>query len=139
MKIDTREIAKEYRMGHWAQIMKDRIESGLSIKSYCETQGIHQNVYHYWQRKLRTATYEMTTERSQTAGMPIQGFTEVKIMEQGEASPQSVESPQALQSVHSPQALGQIIIEVSGYKITANSGYPPETLASVLRGLTQQC
>ena len=31
---NTREIAEEYRVGHWAQILQERISSGLSIKAY---------------------------------------------------------------------------------------------------------
>jgi hypothetical protein len=51
--INTRLIAKEYRLEHWAQVMRERSESGTSIRSYCETIGLHENVYYYWQRKLR--------------------------------------------------------------------------------------
>ncbi|MCK9478690.1 MAG: hypothetical protein M0R40_04210 [Firmicutes bacterium] len=32
--VDTREIAAEYRLSHWAQIMQERIESGLSIRAF---------------------------------------------------------------------------------------------------------
>ena len=57
--IDTRKITKEYRLSHWIQIMQERCESGLSIKGYCEREGIHQNIYHYWQRKLRAAAVSL--------------------------------------------------------------------------------
>ena len=53
--INTREIAAEYRLSHWSGIMRERNESGKSIKAYCETIGLQQNVYYYWQRKLREA------------------------------------------------------------------------------------
>ena len=53
--INTREIALEYRLSHWSAIIHERNASGKSIKSYCESIGLHQNVYHYWQRKLREA------------------------------------------------------------------------------------
>ena len=51
--MNTRNIAEEYRLSHWAGIMRERQESGLSIKAFCEAGGFHQNVYFYWQRKLR--------------------------------------------------------------------------------------
>ena len=35
-KVNSREIAAEYRLNHWAQIMQERSESGMSIKAYCE-------------------------------------------------------------------------------------------------------
>ena len=53
--MNTRYIAEEYRLSHWAGIMQARKESGLSIKAYCLSAGFHANVYYYWQRKLREA------------------------------------------------------------------------------------
>ena len=60
MMINTREIAEEYRLGHWAQVMQERISSGLSIKAYCRQIGISTNTYHYWQKKLREADWNGT-------------------------------------------------------------------------------
>jgi len=68
--MNTRYIAKEYRTAHWAQIITDQKESGLTIREYCEKSGLHENSYYYWQKKLRTvaidelatATNEQTLE-----------------------------------------------------------------------------
>jgi hypothetical protein len=60
--INTREVATEYRLSHWSQIMQERSASGLSIKAYCESIGLRQNVYHYWQRKLREAAVTATMQ-----------------------------------------------------------------------------
>ena len=56
--MNTREIAAEYRLSHWAQVMRERSESGLSIKAFCENAGFHENIYYYWQRKLRESACE---------------------------------------------------------------------------------
>ena len=122
---NTREIAVEYRLSHWSQIMQERRASGLSIKAYCETKGIHQNVYHYWQRKLRAAAYELAVSQNQpqTTRISVPGFVEVK-----QSAPE--EEP--------TQPTGQISIEVCGCKISADSGYPPEALAALLMAL-QPC
>ena len=53
--VNTREIAAEYRLAHWAGIIKERVESGLTVKAFCESAGVHPNSYFYWQRKLREA------------------------------------------------------------------------------------
>jgi putative transposase len=58
--INTREIAAGYRLGHWAEIVRERSESGLTIKAFCESAGLHENTYFYWQRKLRESACEMT-------------------------------------------------------------------------------
>ena len=56
--MDTREMAAEYRMSQWAQILRERKESGLSVRAYCKTAGIHENKYFYWQKKLREGACE---------------------------------------------------------------------------------
>jgi putative transposase len=51
--MDTENITTEYRLSQWAQLLKSRLDSGQSIKDFCQTIGIKRNVYFYWQRKLR--------------------------------------------------------------------------------------
>ena len=80
--INTRILAAEYRLTHWAEIMRERNASGLSIRSYCKSIGIHENVYYYWQKKLREVTSEQLSslpmETMQTKLIPA-GFAEVKL------------------------------------------------------------
>ena len=57
--MNTRYIAAELRLSHWSAIMRERQESGLSVKAFCESRGFHTNVYFYWQRKLRAAACEV--------------------------------------------------------------------------------
>ena len=54
--INMREVASEFRLAHWAEVIRERNASGMSIKAYCESIGIHVNRYFYWQTKLREAT-----------------------------------------------------------------------------------
>jgi hypothetical protein len=56
--IDTREIAAEYRLEHWAGVVRQRAESGLTVKAFCESEGLPENTYFYWQRKLRESVCE---------------------------------------------------------------------------------
>lgn len=53
--MNTRDVAAEYRLSHWAQVVEDRSQKGLSVRAYCAGTGIHENTYFYWQRKLREA------------------------------------------------------------------------------------
>jgi len=75
--MNTREIAAEYRLSHWAQMMRERQERGLSIKAYCRESGFHENVYYYWQRKLRQTACAELTERTADAetGLVPSGWT----------------------------------------------------------------
>lgn len=112
----TREIAAEYRMAHWTQIMRERAQSGLNTKEYCKSIGLRENVYYYWQRKLREVACEQ---------MSVQGFTEVKL---GLPATQS-----ALSEVN---LSGQLQMEIRGVRITADSAYPTEKLVALLRALS---
>lgn len=116
--MNTREIAAEYRLSHWAQMMHERRESGLSIKAYCKQQGFHENVYYYWQRKLReTACTELAArEQESETGLVPNGWSR---LEAAESNPVETE----------------ITIEINGCRISVSRGTDPNLLATVCRTL----
>ena len=117
--INTRQIAMELRLSHWEGIMRQRIDSGLSIKDFCETSGIHQNVYFYWQRKLREAAciemmWGTQNEPDETASLVVsEGWTT------------TVEKV--------------LSIEINGCRILAGMDTPPELLANACKTLFELC
>ena len=125
--MNTRAIAAECRLSHWAQVMEDRKESGLSIRAYCEGKGMHENVYYYWQKKLRGAAFEqMATLKAEGAVPHI--FTEVRLTKP---------APQMLCLEASRQ--GGICIEVAGARISTDCTYPVGMLAVLLKEVAQPC
>jgi len=123
--IDTREIAAEYRLGHWSQILQDRAASGMSIKAYCEIKGIHQNMYHYWQRKLRAAAVMVATENKAPGNpalpiLPPQGWATIASKSAGSDS-------------------RTIQIEIGKSRVTADSSTNLELLSEVCRMLMSLC
>ena len=131
MHIDTREIAAEYRLAHWAQIIRDRMDSGLTVKAFCERAGFHQNNYFYWQRKLREAACEQIVEFStedEPSDLPARRFTEVTLLESSQADALHVSTERAV-----------IQVEVAGMRVTANDAYPTAKLTAVLKGLMAPC
>lgn len=82
--MNTRDIAVEYRLAHWAQLMKERTDSGISIRKYCENAGIHENTYFYWQRKLREAACSKLPTITETGEKAIMPKGWGKIRESGE-------------------------------------------------------
>ena len=126
--MNTNDIAAEYRLTHWATIMREREESGLSIKAYCKNAGFHENRYFYWQKKLRnTACEEIAKIQDRTACMAPHGFTEVKLP----GRPYLPTSDAACQ--------GHICVETAGMRITADSAYPVAQLAELLREAGRPC
>jgi len=118
--MNTREIAAEYRLGHWAGLMQERKENGLSIKAFCIEKGFHENVYYYWQRKLREAA---------CAQLAVSGFAEVVVQE-----PLTLPAPPDI-----PSSTSQLCVETAGIRIIADSTYPPEKLAALVREITRIC
>ena len=53
--MDTRSLTEEYRLSEWNQMIRERNESGMSIKAYCASIGLPENTYFYRQRKLKEA------------------------------------------------------------------------------------
>lgn len=48
-----REETRLIRLKTWKGIINDRIQSGLSVKAYCEEHNISRDAYMYWLRQLR--------------------------------------------------------------------------------------
>jgi len=127
--INTREVAKEYRLAHWAKTMQERTALGMNIKEFCEHIGICQNTYHYWQRRVRAAACEQLNKlvpAQENHGQP--SFTEIKVVE-----------PSALPALPEPAQLSQIHMEFNGIPITFDNSYPPDKLAILLKALAQPC
>lgn len=51
MNIDT--ATKEIRLKSWADIIKDRNESGLTIDEYCNIHNLSRNSYYHYLRELK--------------------------------------------------------------------------------------
>jgi len=116
--MDTRKVAREYRLAQWSQMIQGRAQSGQSIKDYCAQAGVSRNTYFYWQRKLREEA---------CAGLAGKGLEPEKghvpsgwaRLEAAEASP--------------PEAV--VAIEISGCLVSATAETDPELLARVCRVL----
>lgn len=125
--MNTNEIAAEYRLSHWAEIMRQHQASGMGIKAYCKEKGFHENIYYYWRRKLREASCEqmaLSETGGRNANMPVASFAEVRIVE----SPSQTALSTTAQS-------SQLRIEIGNVQMTTDSTYPPEKLVALLREL----
>lgn len=124
----TREIAEEYRLHHWSNIMRERQESGLSIRAFCKKAGFHENRYYYWQKRLREVTCEslsvITSESAEI--MPI-SFVEAKLSER------------QLQKSQAAETTSHVSIEVDGIRISVSGDYSADKLAVLLREMKRPC
>ena len=123
--MNTRDIATEYRLGHWAQIMQDRKESGLNITAYCKTKKIHPNTYFYWQKKLREAAC------NELLHIPVN---------QPNRIPSAMPTGWAVCEPKTPVPDEKAVyIEIGGNHVVVTSDAAPELIAKACRILMKLC
>ena len=123
--MNTREMATQYKMAEWTQLLKERAASGLNIKEFCEQRGIPRQTYHYWQTKLREAAAQQlnqpcTSEPEPQALAPV-NWTQVT---------------EEIAPMPEPQGL---TLRIGGAEIEVREGFDEALLASVCRTLSQSC
>ena len=67
------EIRRQVRLSQWSAMVREREESGLSVKAYCEQTGIAAKTYYYRLRRLRESAVEQA--RSEAAQPELVQFT----------------------------------------------------------------
>lgn len=121
--MSSKEMTYQYRLAQWARLAKERGELGVSIRTFCAMKGFAENTYFYWQRRLRAAACgELGMSRAGQTNLPASGFAEVRLSE-----------------TSVPASLGQLRVEAGDIRITADSMYPAEKLAQLLRELAGSC
>ena len=120
--MDTREVAAEYRLSHWAGIIKERRESGLSVRAYCKTTGRHENTYFYWQKKLREAA--------------CNGMLSAEAAKKTPAIPAGWA---VCETADAEQKGDFLYIEIGKSKIKVTAGTGQELLSKVCRTLAELC
>ena len=53
MKIS--EVKQEFQLQEWSGMLRQRKESGLTVRDWCQEQGLAEHIYYYRLRKLRQA------------------------------------------------------------------------------------
>lgn len=108
--MNTQKITQEYRKSQWMQIIQNRLDSGQTIKDFCESTGITKHTYYYWQRKLREAACTELMPVGEPTNPVPNGWMQV---------PQTQKTSSSLD------------VEVSGCRITVNSDTDPELLINI--------
>lgn len=114
--MDTQKVAAEYRLSQWAQVIQARLDSGQSVKDFCQTAGISRNAYFYWQKKLREAACTELSKTEEPRNIVPSGWMQL--------------TPK--QAQHTKESLD---IEINGCHVTVNAQTEPELLKKVCRTL----
>jgi hypothetical protein len=102
----------------------------MSIREYCKVQGIHENTYFYWQKKLRKAACEEIANSNQPAvitgkAMIPRGWTSCEIA--GNHPAKTTDEPKALS------------IEIGKCRVNIGDTVNEVLLSSVCRTLINLC
>jgi len=114
--MNTRDIAANYRMSHWAQLIQERKASGKNISDYCVSIGCSENAYYYWQRKLREAACNELTQKSSI-----------------------IPNGWALCKPGTAVADGTLTIEINNYRINVTHGTDMALLSKTCQALKTLC
>ena len=110
-------ITHQVRAEHWAKIMNECINSGMSKTAWCRANGISEKQFFYWQRILRREAFE----NSQNSSLPatVGSDQELTPATQRTVSFTEVKLPSSSQStapVFHPDLVirkGSLILEIS--------------------------
>ena len=122
--IDTRRIASEFRLSAWANIIRERNQSGLSVREWCEVNSVNEKRFYHWQRRVREAACEellaqQSSERTVSDVPPPQAWTVCEVT--------STSENKTLQ------------IEINGCRVLVADDTAPELLAKTCKVLMSLC
>ena len=123
--MDTRKIAKEFRLAHWAQVIREKNQSGLSAKAFCEQIGICQKTYFYWQKRVREAACEKMLAQPQPEPVVVDNSTIPAGWAVCETAPAAADKT--------------LPIEINGCRVLASGDTDPELLAKTCKVLMSLC
>jgi len=112
--METRKIAKEYRLTHWMQVLQECKASGQNITEFCQSREISKNQYFYWQRKLREEACAKLAIQEGTSNLAPVGW---------------------MQLGQEKEMTSTLDIKISGCYITVNPKTDSELLQKVCRAL----
>ena len=131
--MDIRKATREVRLERWAEILRDRQASGMSITAWCETNGVDRQRYFYWQKKLRGLACEALEKRRGGAVDAVEGTTEF-----AEYRPMEIEAV-SMTEVRREASSPAVVIHLACGKMEIYSGADRETIRSAVQALRELC
>ncbi len=73
------QVKNRFRMEQWTQLIQDCQSSGLPIKTWCDLNGVKQQSYYYWLKKIRKAACEQQLPALQTESSKPVEFAKLQV------------------------------------------------------------
>lgn len=79
--MDTKQVARQYRLEKWSALITERQNSGLNVREFCKERNIKEHIYYYWLKRIREAACKSMPTVSAPVFAPVT-LAEVKIPDQ---------------------------------------------------------
>ena len=91
--MDVQEVRDQVRIQEWMQLIRERNDSGMTIKEWCRSKGLSENQYYYWLRKIRRSACTALESRADKAPLiqeegPV--FAQVNVLPQPQMPPAGI-------------------------------------------------
>jgi putative transposase len=138
--MDTQRIVTHLRLAEWAELVRERIASGQSVREFCEAHKIHQSTYYHRQKRVREAALKAMSgeqNRDELLSAPIE--SKVNEVTPTACSPVQVSWAQISEAEIAGEREGYLIVEVGEYKVKVTNSTDMELLAKTCRTLASLC
>lgn len=115
------QVKNRFRMEQWIQLIKDCQCSGLPIKSWCTQNGIKQQSYYYWLKKIRKVACEQQLPVTQPEDSKPVEFAKLQV------------------NSTSPILQAAVMIHLSFATVEVAEGTSQKTVEAVLMALKNIC
>jgi hypothetical protein len=79
--LDTKEVARQYRLEKWSALITERQNSGLNVREFCKERNIKEHIYYYWLKRIREAACNSMPTVSVPVFAPVT-FSEANVPDQ---------------------------------------------------------
>ena len=121
----------------WRRVIRKRERSGLTIRTFCDREGLTESAYHFWRRELlkrdgvreQPAARRRQTSKAVREVRPVPTFASLTL---GDASPEMAR----ISSVETSMPI-EIVLR-DNVRVRVGRGADPHTLDQVLRVMEQR-
>ena len=139
--MNAKGIVRQFRLKEWAELVKERVASGQTVKSFCEEHGIHQSTYYHRQKRVREAAIKTI------AGSQMRNYIPHSSIESRLPSTNTQDYPSIPQGWAEISELGTnstdmeeyMVVEVGEFKVKVTHNTNPELFIKTCQMLVQLC
>jgi hypothetical protein len=120
---DLKGMTKQVRLKQYADMVRECKQSGMTVQSWCDANGISVKNYYYRQRKVRTALLELNN------------YSPLALNTKPETKFAKLPSPKMDVSNGNPLA----VINIEGIKVEVYGGADEATITASLKAIREIC